>query len=102
MDEVADRDTLAGRVSLSGTETAGFDALFLREFPRVAGALHHIIGDRARADEVTQDAFLELLRNWRKVSNYDRPDLWVRRVAIRKAQRERHRAWRRVGSSAGP
>ena len=75
---------------------AGFEALFASEFPRVARAIHHIVGDRARADEVTQDAFLELLRHWRKVADYDRPDLWVRRVAIRKAQRERHRAWRRV------
>ena len=40
---------------------------------------------------MTQDAFLELLRHWPKVSSYDRPELWVRRVAIRKAQRERHR-----------
>jgi RNA polymerase sigma-70 factor (ECF subfamily) len=74
----------------------GFEALFATEFPRVARAIHHIVGDRARADEVTQDAFLELLRNWPKVAGYDRPDLWVRRVAIRKAQRERHRAWRRT------
>jgi len=58
--------------------------------------VHHIVGDRARAEEVTQDAFLALLRHWRTVAGYERPDLWVRRVAIRAAQRERHRAWRRV------
>jgi RNA polymerase sigma factor (sigma-70 family) len=86
-----------GPVGGSARADAGdFDALFATEFPRVARAIHHIVGDRARADEVTQDAFLELLRNWRTVASYDRPDLWVRRVAIRKAQRERHRAWRRV------
>lgn len=73
-----------------------FDALFLHEFPRVARTVHHIVGDRARAEELTQDAFLELLRHWRTVSDYDRPDLWLRRVAIRKAQRERHRGWRRT------
>jgi len=80
----------------SGVGPVGFEALFASEFPRVARAIHHIVGDRARADEVTQDAFVELLRHWRKVADYDRPDLWVRRVAIRKAQRERHRAWRRT------
>ena len=74
---------------------ADFSALFLHEFPRVARTVHHIVGDRARAEELTQDAFLELLRHWRNVSDYDRPDLWLRRVAIRKAQRERHRGWRR-------
>ena len=69
--------------------------MFAREFPRVARTVHHVVGDRARAEEVTQDAFLELLRHWGKVSAYDQPDLWVRRVAIRKAQRERSRSWRR-------
>src|SRR4051794_2113338 len=73
-----------------------FDDLFIREFARVARTIHHITGDRARAEEVAQDAFVELLRHWSKVSDYDRPDLWVRRVAIRKAQRERHRNWRRL------
>jgi RNA polymerase sigma-70 factor, ECF subfamily len=77
-------------------DTSTFEDLFAREFPRVARTIHHIVGDRARAEEVTQDAFLELLRHWRTVASYERPDLWVRRVAIRKAQRERHRAWRRV------
>ena len=75
---------------------ADFDAFFLHEFPRVARTVHHIVGDRARAEELTQDAFLEVLRHWRTVSDYDRPDLWLRRVAIRKAQRERHRGWRRT------
>ena len=73
-----------------------FDAFFQREFPRVARAVHHVVGDRARAEELTQDAFVELLRHWAKVSRYERPDLWLRRVAIRKAQRERHRGWRRT------
>jgi RNA polymerase sigma-70 factor (ECF subfamily) len=73
-----------------------FEDVFTRDFPRVARTVHHIVGDRARAEEVTQDAFLALLRHWPKVAGYDRPDLWVRRVAIRAAQRERHRAWRRV------
>ena len=72
-----------------------FEALFLHEFPRLARTVHHIVGDRARAEELAQDAFVELLRHWRTVSTYDRPDLWLRRVAIRKAQRERHRGWRR-------
>lgn len=73
---------------------ADFDAFFRHEFPRVARTVHHIVGDRARAEELAQDAFVELLRHWRSVSDYDRPDLWLRRVAIRKAQRERHRGWR--------
>ena len=95
MDELIRAEALAGRPR-SAEPAPSFEDVFTREFPRVARTIHHIVGDRARAEEVTQDAFLELLRHWRTVAGYDRPDLWVRRVAIRKAQRERHRAWRRV------
>lgn len=96
MDQVTHDDVVEGPRALGDVETARFDALFLAEFPRVARTLHHLVGDRGRADELTQEAFLELLRHWHRVSGYDRPELWVRRVAIRKAQRERHRTWRRT------
>ncbi len=97
MDEPVGPDVLLGPAlgDRSAGAPADFDTLFRTEFARVARTVHHVVGDRRLADEVTQDAFLELLRHWPKVSAYERPDLWVRRVAIRKAQRERHRTWRR-------
>ncbi len=95
MDEVAWSDAVAHERA-TGSAAADFTEFFGRHFPRVARTIHHVVGDRAAAEEITQDAFLELLRSWDKVRAYDRPDLWVRRVAIRKAQRERHRTWRRA------
>ena len=86
----------AGRAPAAGRACAVLRGRLHPRVPRVARTVHHIVGDRARAEEVTQDAFLALLRHWRTVAGYERPDLWVRRVAIRAAQRERHRAWRRV------
>jgi DNA-directed RNA polymerase specialized sigma24 family protein len=94
VEEHVAQDVLAG-TTRSGSAAPTFEELFASEFPRVARTVHHIVGDRREADEITQDAFLELLRHWSKVAGYDRPDLWVRRIAIRKAQRERHRTWRR-------
>ena len=44
---------------------------------------------------MTQEAFLALFRHWRKVRSYERPDLWVWRVALHKAQREAARMRRR-------
>ena len=73
-----------------------FDALFAAQFANVAHTVFFIVRDRSRAEEITQDAFLRLLQHWRKVSRYDRPDLWVRRVAIREATRERSRDRRRL------
>jgi RNA polymerase sigma-70 factor (ECF subfamily) len=54
-----------------------------------------VVHDQQVAEEVAQDAFTELYRSWRRIHDYDQPALWVRRVALRKAQREAVRAARR-------
>jgi RNA polymerase sigma-70 factor (ECF subfamily) len=63
---------------------------FRAEFPMVLRTVFLILGDRGKAEDVTQEAFIQLLSHWKKISRYERPDAWVRRVAIRlavKAQR---------------
>lgn len=61
--------------------------LFRAEYPMVLRTVYLILGDRGRAEDVTQEAFVQLLSHWKKVSRYERPDAWVRRVAIRLAMR---------------
>jgi RNA polymerase sigma-70 factor (ECF subfamily) len=46
-----------------------------------------IVHDKEMAEDLAQDAFVQLFIHWRKVSSYDRPGAWVRRVAIRLATR---------------
>ena len=72
-------------------EAADFDDEFREAFPVVLNAAFLIVGDREAALELTQDAFVELYRNWDKVSRYEQPRAWVRRVAIRLALRYRRR-----------
>jgi RNA polymerase sigma factor (sigma-70 family) len=67
---------------------AEFSELFRHEFSRVTRTVLLIVHDRQRAEDIAQDAFLQLLRNWTKVSGYERPDAWVRRIAIRLAMRQ--------------
>jgi RNA polymerase sigma-70 factor (ECF subfamily) len=57
-----------------------------------------MLRDHGRAEELTQDAFVQLLLYWPKISRYERPDAWVRRVAIRLALRSlrRDRLWQMV------
>lgn len=43
------------------------------------------------AEDAVQEAFARLFTRWRRVSGYDRPDLWVRTVALRLARRSRAR-----------
>ncbi|GAB3768828.1 RNA polymerase sigma-70 factor (ECF subfamily) [Nocardioides ginsengisegetis] len=99
MGDAATTSLRADTVSVGRVESVGADeefrALFTVSFAAVARTVHLIVGDGAVAEEITQDAFVKLLGHWRTVSRYERPDLWVRRVAIRAAQRERHRTWRR-------
>lgn len=73
-----------------------YTAFFEREFPRVVRSVYLIVRDLGRAEEVSQEAFIQLFKHWKKVSTYERPEAWVRRVAIRlsirNARRERLRA----------
>src|SRR5215207_6060135 len=66
---------------------AEFTAFFRTEFARVARTVYLIVNDRGHAEEIAQDAFVQLLDHWAKVSRYEQPGAWVRRVAIRLASR---------------
>ena len=70
---------------------AEFTAFFRAEFARVLRTVRLVVGDQGRAEEITQDAFVQLLDHWHKVSGYERPEAWVRRVAIRMAARAARR-----------
>ena len=75
--------------------SAEFDWWFRASYSSVARTVFLVVGDRGRAEEITQDAFVQMLRHWSSVRRYERPDAWVRRVAIRmavkQAKRERMR-----------
>jgi RNA polymerase sigma-70 factor (ECF subfamily) len=74
---------------------AEFSWIFHEEFASVARTAYLILHDRTTAEDVAQEAFTRLFVNWAKISHYERPGAWVRRVAIRlavrHAQRERIR-----------
>src|SRR5262245_55550123 len=62
--------------------------------------LHVLTGDRHRAEDLAQEALLRAQRDWRRISTYDRPGAWVRRVALHaasNASRRRGREERALG-----
>ena len=78
---------------------------FRAEFPAVVRTALLIVRDRGRAEEIAQEAFMRLHMHWRTVSRYERPDAWVRRVAIRLAARAAGRERARPSleqAAAGP
>jgi RNA polymerase sigma-70 factor (sigma-E family) len=69
-----------------------FDQFYLVEYGKVLGTVALIVGDRARAEDATQQAFLQAFRRWRKVRFMEKPGAWVLVVAINADRRQ----WRRT------
>lgn len=82
---------------LSVRDAAAFDALFRAEYAGLVRVAYLIIGSQARAEELTQDAFGQLLTAWPSV---DRPGGFVRTAVVsrcRDAQRRDITARRKLG-----
>ncbi len=77
-----------------------FRDLFACECASLVRTVYAIVGDQGRAEEITQDAFIQLLRHWGKVRRYEVPQAWVRRVAIRMAVKSQDRERRLAGALA--
>ncbi|MFT7609158.1 MAG: RNA polymerase sigma-70 factor (sigma-E family) [Candidatus Aldehydirespiratoraceae bacterium] len=96
-----DSTAMQGRtmVDNSGSRTVAPLALesFCRtEYPRVFGVLVLFTGEPALAEELTQETFVRVCRDWAKVSNHDRPGAWAQKVAMNLARsRFRKRGSRR-------
>ncbi len=83
-------------------DAEAFAWFFSAEFPSVVRSLSHLLR-RQDAEDVAQEAFARLHQHWAKVSRYEQPDAWVRRVALNKAislatresrrRDKEHRAW---------
>jgi RNA polymerase sigma factor (sigma-70 family) len=58
-----------------------FEEVYLREFPRVFALAYALSGSRPAAEDIAQDAFVVAHRQWGRISGYDDPGAWVRRVA---------------------
>lgn len=76
---------------MRASEQREYDWYFRACFPPVSRTVFLMVHDRELAEDVTQEALYRMLRHWRTVSLYERPEAWVRRVAIRIAVRELQR-----------
>ena len=63
-----------------------FDAFFDRHYPGMIRSLTLITGDAELAADAVQDAFIRAFAKWHRIRRYDRPDAWVRRVAINRSR----------------
>jgi RNA polymerase sigma-70 factor (ECF subfamily) len=76
-------------------ERGELEDLFRVEYARLVRTVSVVLNDRDGAADVVQDAFVQARRHWSRVSAYDSPTLWLRRVAINRALSERRGRRRR-------
>ncbi|WP_373872937.1 SigE family RNA polymerase sigma factor [Actinoplanes palleronii] len=74
-----------------------FDEVYAAHFADLTVQLFAYFGDRQEAQDVVQEAFCRALARWRKVSRYDDPVGWIRRVAWNLAVSR----WRRARTAIG-
>jgi RNA polymerase sigma-70 factor (ECF subfamily) len=108
IDSQADHHMITGRAGGDAgpveveLAVAGFDAFFSRELPRLVTILTAVTGDRMVAEELAQESMLRAHQRWSRISRYDLPGAWVRRVALnlasqsRARRRSEHRAMARM------
>ncbi|MEQ1786887.1 MAG: sigma-70 family RNA polymerase sigma factor [Acidimicrobiales bacterium] len=61
------------------------DDLYRREYRSVVALAYGLSGSRGGAEELAQEAFLEAHRAWDRISAYDDPAAWVRRVVVNRS-----------------
>jgi RNA polymerase sigma-70 factor (ECF subfamily) len=87
---------------------ADFDRFFAAELPALVRLLTALTGRRDLAEELAQEAMLRAHVRWHRLSTYDHPGAWVRRVATNLAtnawarRRNERRLVERLGHQPTP
>lgn len=72
-----------------------FDVIFDANYQRLVRALTLVAGDAETAADAVQEAFVKAHLRWRRISRYDDPVGWVRRVAINQLRDDHRRRGRK-------
>ena len=57
-----------------------FDDFYAANYADLVVQIYAYFGDRQEAQDVVQEAFTRALARWRRLSGYEDPAAWVRRV----------------------
>lgn len=71
------------------------EGLFRQHYAPLVRGLSLAAGSTDAAADAVQDAFVQLHKHWRKVSGYDEPAAWLRRVAVNRVADQRRSGRRR-------
>jgi RNA polymerase sigma-70 factor, ECF subfamily len=73
-----------------------FAAFYAASYRRLLGQLFAVTGDLTEAENLLQEAYIRAFARWSQVCAYDRPEAWVRRVALNLAAMAARRLRRRA------
>jgi RNA polymerase sigma-70 factor (ECF subfamily) len=79
-----------GKVDMGDAEA--YSDFYERSYALLVGQVFVVTTDRGEAEEAVQEAFARLWSRWSRVSRYENPEAWVRRVALNIAIKR----WRRA------
>jgi RNA polymerase sigma-70 factor (ECF subfamily) len=79
-------------------DEGGFERFYAATYARLLRQLALVTGDRGDAEEVLQEAYGRAALRWSRLADYEAPEAWVRRVALRLAADRARRARRRAAA----
>ncbi len=97
----------AGSSRKAAVAPVSFERFYASQWSPVVAVTAALCRDVGVAEELSQPAFLRAYRRWARVSRMDRPELWVRRVALNLAvsnvrrRRAESRTLRRIRGRQG-
>lgn len=62
-----------------------YAAFYSQQFAGVLALVYSLVGSWPVAEDLAQEAFVRAYRDWQRIGAYDRPDAWVRTVAVNAA-----------------
>lgn len=77
--------------TIDDDERQALAAFYTATYPRLVAVVGAVTQDRQLAQDACSDAFVRLIGQWSKVSRYDDPEAWVRRVAFGYASNRRRK-----------
>jgi RNA polymerase sigma-70 factor, ECF subfamily len=81
-------------------QSPGFGEFYEANYSRIVALVAALLGDRHEAQDVAQEAFARAFARWSRLGNYELPEAWVRKVAMRIAIDSTRRVRRAIGLSA--
>jgi RNA polymerase sigma-70 factor (ECF subfamily) len=66
-------------------DVLSFEDFYRKEYRAVVGLAFALSGSRWAAEDLAQDAFLAAHDRWKRISGYEQPGAWVRRVVANRS-----------------